>query len=177
MVLLAFLAPIPAQEIENATEKLIFSWNEARKGLGRRMLMMEPEAEGHAGPRGEEYWREQCAALQAEVAEWRSKAEERREEMEEVEASFAEFMESSKALEQEMERDLQRSEKKNDETSRALSLLKLQHEDLLVRRPLALSSAGKKRGDTHAPHNMAGSSLERLLLLVVVVGGRPSMPV
>ncbi|ELR13289.1 uncharacterized protein ACA1_237820 [Acanthamoeba castellanii str. Neff] len=97
------------------------------------MLMMEPEAEGHAGPHGEEYWRERCAALQAEVAEWRSKAEERREEMEEVEASFAEFMESSKALEQEMERDLQRSEKKNDETSRALSLLKLQHEDLLAK--------------------------------------------
>ena len=159
----------PAQEIENAMEKVIFSWNEARKELGRRMLMMEPEAEGHAGPHGEEYWRERCAALQAEVAEWRSKAEERREEMEEVEASFAEFMESSKALEQEMERDLQRSEKKNDETSRALSLLKLQHEDLLVRRPLALSSAGKKRGDTRT--TQYGRQLTRTLAAAACGGG------
>lgn len=133
--------------------------------------MMEPEAEGHAGPHGEEYWRERCAALQAEVAEWRSKAEERREEMEEVEASFAEFMESSKALEQEMERDLQRSEKKNDETSRALSLLKLQHEDLLVRRPLAPpqpngSCRHEERRNTHThtyKHTMLyGSSFEGL---------------
>jgi len=138
--------------------------------------MMEPEAEGHAGPHGEEYWRERCAALQAEVVEWRSKAEERREEVEEVEASFAEFMESSKALEQEMERDLQRSEKKNDETSRALSLLKLQHEDLLVRRPLALSSAGKKRGDTiwQAAHSNACCCC---CCCCWWWGGRPNMPV
>jgi flagellar motility protein MotE (MotC chaperone) len=99
----------------------------------------EGREEGGGGRGGEDYWRERCAALQVEVTEWRSKAE----EAEETEASYAEFMESSKALEQEMERDLQRSEKKNEEISRALSLLRLQHEDLLVHPPPSLLSPAR----------------------------------
>ncbi|KAL6058088.1 hypothetical protein QOT17_015067 [Balamuthia mandrillaris] len=103
--------------------------------MAERKKRGERGERGEKGGGGEESDEEKLhfGSIQEEVEYWKRKARERREELEELEAAYNEFRDSSMALEEEMEAELQRAEKQLQEVTRAYSLLKTQTEEDMIK--------------------------------------------
>ena len=72
------------------------------------------------------------SSLQEELEFWKKKAQDRKVELEDLEADYQEIRDSSVILEEEMERELKLANKKLDEMTRAYSLLKARSEETAV---------------------------------------------